>query len=394
MKKTFQDKFTHVKGQRCPICDLPVTNTPFGKVVYACEGCGRSFVREEKKMITIENYLDPENIFQFDNYTYLSPAFQNLLREEKQKYQMNSPFNRMGIVVGHMGRYVKWAEYGEQCIQTNRFEEAIHSMVFALHDYQINAGFWLNIAQITCNFDMFDICDRAITIARKLDPKYEPLKRITRRINDYRQNFIKFIENLTPTQKISNSILKIVDNNLRIGNLPRALVRLKQALQFDPSNPMIWDNIASISLEMGDINSGKEALEKSMAINSQNPFVHYIYMNYYLLIDNIPMAIQKVKDALALDPNNPRFQAKLQQMEGAIKMNNREPNNRFDFGYATLSTEEIWLKFSKIRTKDNNKVNIINKLSSWIAEQVRQRGDIIPYPDIYQKTKKFVQLYF
>ena len=61
----------------------------------------------------------------------------------------------------------------------------------------------------------------------------------------------------------------------------------------------------------------KKAIEKSLSINHRNPDVHYLAMNLYLAQDNFPMAIQKVKDALALDPNNPRFQAKLRELEGA-----------------------------------------------------------------------------
>ena len=82
---------------------------------------------------------------------------------------------------------------------------------------------------------------------------------------------------------------------------------------------MAWNNIASVSFELGDIITGKEALDKSLAINPSNPLTHYLYMNLYIAQDNIPMAIQKVKDALALDPNNQRFQDKLRELEGATR---------------------------------------------------------------------------
>ena len=89
---------------RCPRCDLPVVDTQYTTVVYVCARCGRSYVHEEGKLITIEAYLDPENIFQFENYTELSPTFQNLMKEEKNKYEINSPINRMGI------RWIIWKD--------------------------------------------------------------------------------------------------------------------------------------------------------------------------------------------------------------------------------------------------------------------------------------------
>ena len=317
MKKTFEGKFPNNKKMRCPQCDLPVIDTVNTRVVNACAGCGRSFVREKKKMVTIEEYLDPENIFQFENFANLSPTFQNLLREERNRYEMNSPMNQMGIVVDHLERYKGWAEHGMRCLQTNHMEEGAYSMIMALHDFQINPGFWLNIAQIATNFDMFEISDRAVAIARKLDPNYEALNRIVGRLNEYRRNWKQEFGGLNSNQKRSLSVNKIAEELIRNENYSRASFRLKQVVEFDPSFQMAWNNLASISFRLDDIITLEKAIEKSLSINPRNPDAHYLAMNLYIAQDNFPMAIQKVKDALALDPNNQRFQAKLRQLEGA-----------------------------------------------------------------------------
>ncbi len=321
--KTFQGKFPHIKGMRCPRCDLPVVDTPHTTIVYACAGCGRSYVHKEGKMITIEAYLDPENIFQFENYTELSPTFQALLKEERNQYEMNSPMNRIGIVEDHLERYRVWAKHGFQCMQMNQMEEAVYSMVMALRDDQTNPRIWLNIAQMITNFNMDEIADRAIAIAQELEPNYKALPRTLKRIKASRKNWKKNYRTLSENQKKSASLQIIAEEGIKRNNFPRSLIRLKQSVAFDSTNQRAWNNIASLSLQLGDINTGKDALEKSLSINSHDPNVHYIYMNLYLAQDNFPMAIQKVKDALALDPNNSRFKAKLRELENSMISNSQ-----------------------------------------------------------------------
>ncbi|MHA1647513.1 MAG: tetratricopeptide repeat protein [Promethearchaeota archaeon] len=366
MKKTFEGKFPNNKRMRCPRCDLPVIDTINTRIVHACAGCGRSFVRENEKMVTIEEYLDPEHIFQFENYANLSPTFQNLLREERNRYEMNSPMNKMGIVVDHLERYKGWAEHGMGCLQTNQMEEGAYSMIMALHDFQINPGFWLNIAQIATNFDMFEISDRAVAIARKLDPNYEALNRIVGRLNTYRRNWKLEFGGLNSNQKRSLSVNKIAEESLRNGNFPRAFFRLKQVVEFDPSFQMGWNNLASVSFRLDDISMLKKAIEKSLSINPRNPNAHYFAMNIYISQNNFPMAIQKVKDALALDPNNQRFQAKLRQLENAMMPNNiqfspppnktsrrnvpeyRKPVKKIGQNQKSARKINIWIKIKKI----------------------------------------------
>ena len=69
-------------------------------------------------------------------------------------------------------------------------------------------------------------------------------------------------------------------------------------------------------------------------------------------------------------------------------------NDPTDFGYGFISNEDIRSKFDSIQLKNSNKYNLIKELSTWINEQAEQSGKYGLYPDIYHKTKEFVQTFF
>ncbi|QEE17511.1 hypothetical protein DSAG12_03348 [Promethearchaeum syntrophicum] len=67
-------------------------------------------------------------------------------------------------------------------------------------------------------------------------------------------------------------------------------------------------------------------------------------------------------------------------------------NTTYDFGFSTISNEEIIARFDEIHLHTKLKIEIHNQLAKWIDEQARIRGLFIPYPDIFLKTEEFVNL--
>ncbi len=73
-------------------------------------------------------------------------------------------------------------------------------------------------------------------------------------------------------------------------------------------------------------------------------------------------------------------------------LDKREMTATFDFGFKLISNEEIQAQFNEIRLHVKLKNEIHNQLAKWIDEQAQQRGVFIPYPDIYLKSEKYIEL--
>ena len=318
-QKMFEDKFPNHNGARCPLCAHPIIETPNMSVVYACTGCNRSFVRENDSMITIETYLDPDQIFQFDCTDGLSPSYQKLLIEEERASFQKQPFGNLGISVQMLEEFRGWADLGFVCLQQQKLEETIYCMAKALHDFYWNSGFWLNIAQMSANLWMFDMAERAIAIVQKMEPNYEALPRIKARIHAFHNEWKLKNNKLPNAVKRGNVLQRISEDALRHRNYRRALIRMKQAIFVDSTNQMVWTNIGSLSLQNGDPNTSKEAFEKAISLDPNNANAHYQYMNYFLLIDDFQTALKEVSIALKLDPSNSRYQAKFYELESKTK---------------------------------------------------------------------------
>jgi DNA-directed RNA polymerase subunit RPC12/RpoP len=84
--KTFKEKFPHIEGMRCPRCDLPVVDTPYTTIVYACAGCERSFVHEEETMI--ENPNCSQDIVKYPCHSTWSFQFRANIINGKMTYDM------------------------------------------------------------------------------------------------------------------------------------------------------------------------------------------------------------------------------------------------------------------------------------------------------------------
>jgi len=76
------------------------------------------------------------------------------------------------------------------------------------------------------------------------------------------------------------------------------------------------------------------------------------------------------------------------------QLDNKNSTDSFDFGFGFLSNEEIRSQFNRFHLKNSNKYNLIKELSTWINEQAEQCGKYGLYPDIYHKSKEFVQTFF
>jgi len=75
------------------------------------------------------------------------------------------------------------------------------------------------------------------------------------------------------------------------------------------------------------------------------------------------------------------------------KLDNNEINKTsYDFNFSIISNEEIWSRFNEIHEHVKQKNELHKQLAKWIDEQAQQRRIFIPYPEIYHKTKEFLDL--
>ena len=98
--------------------------------------------------------------------------------------------------------------------------------------------------------------------------------------------------------------------------------------------------------------------------------------------------INIIKEVLSDNLSNSSIQNTLKN----TKLDNNETNNTFDFGFSIISNEEIRSRFNEIHEHVKQRSALHNQLAKWINEQAQQRRIFIPYPEIYHKTKEFIDL--
>ena len=320
-----KDKNSQYPKLRCPVCDLQeIAPTP--KITYSCPGCGKVFIRKDGKFVIMEAYLDPNNHFQFDLTENLSPEFHELAGKEKDVKSQDNIIRRQGIIVNHLESYQKWAERGTFCLKNQLFEESIYCFLRAVHDFDFNPMFWLNIALVSSNFNFFEIARRAVAIAEKIDPNHELLGKIVRRIETEHQNWTRDTISLSEEVKLGRRLYKIAEDNLRKGNLPRAEIRLRQSLDKDPSNHLALNNLGTVLMQLNQVDEGEKFIQKVLTMNPDNADAHYNLMNVYLVRNNLPKAIACAKEAVRLEPNNTRFRKKLREMEEGVRQEQGQMN--------------------------------------------------------------------
>ena len=98
--------------------------------------------------------------------------------------------------------------------------------------------------------------------------------------------------------------------------------------------------------------------------------------------------LNEVETKLTSNLPNSNFQNSLKD----TKLDKRELINNFDFGFESISNEEIRARFDEIQLHFKLKNELHNQLAKWIDEQAQIRDIFIPYPDIYHKTNDFIEL--
>ena len=73
-----------------------------------------------------------------------------------------------------------------------------------------------------------------------------------------------------------------------------------------------------------------------------------------------------------------------------VRENEIEIRTKFQLGFASISIEEIETRYRQLKESGSQKYEIINKLTSWAQKATSARGESIPYPEIFQKIKTFV----
>ena len=318
-QRIFENQYNHIEGDRCELCGLPAMTPPYNQIVYGCSGCGRSFIILDGKRTTIEKFLDPENILQLENLEGFSPQFQLILEEQTKMRKMADPVAQLGMIPNFLGAFRPWADHAFKLMSGGLGEEALFAFVLACHDHYTNAGFWLNIAQITANFELFDIAERAIFIAKKVEPNYEALPRIIQRVHAFKKRSDSVFQNMKQNERKSHNLVKMGFVSYQSGLTQRGINRIKQAIQMDENNAAAWTNLGSLYLPQGENQLAAEAFQRALNLDPSNPTVVYNMMNFYVLRNDYSTAIKMVEKAVELDPHNPRFQQKLAQLRNLHK---------------------------------------------------------------------------
>ncbi len=324
-------------GASCPICAFPIINLPMGgpfgdltpnsDITHSCDRCGRGFVKIDNELLTIEQYLDPDNLLDLENYEGFSPRFQELLSREPNFRNMANNFNPMQPMVFSTGRYRAWEEHTGVCQQKDNLEEGFYSYMMFLHDVPYNPAFWRNIARTTSHLYLFSVSNRALSFARKLEPQAAYLNQIKSLI----QSNQKSRDDSYPTASTEKEYISIGLNRIGIfdqecGMAPRALTRYKQAVEIDRENFSAWSNLGSLYIRMKENTLALKALNTALSLNPDNPMIYYNLSNCYTMANDLPKAIEFIKKALALFPNNQRMQTKLLQTEIMMESGKFDPD--------------------------------------------------------------------
>ncbi len=311
----YRDQFGHLEGPRCKLCGLPILIQHDTKILYGCPGCLRSFVKAQNGWITIEEYLDPDRILFLDDISGLSSEFQQLMNIAKENEELAQIGSQLGVVADLLGAYKLWADFGFKCMRNHHSEEALFSMVMALHDYHWNWGYWLNVAQMAANLYLFEIADRAIKIVEVMEPDYEPLARIRYRNHEFQNRIQQKYCFSSKNSKYSVSIMQIATDAFQAQHQNRAILRLKQSINLDPKNGEAWMYLGLAYINIKDGDQGELALTRALELLPNNALIYYYLMNVSILRLDSYTAIQMVKKAIELDPMNQRFLNKLLELE-------------------------------------------------------------------------------
>ena len=64
-------------------------------------------------------------------------------------------------------------------------------------------------------------------------------------------------------------------------------------------------------------------------------------------------------------------------------------NSSFSFSFSSLPNEEISEKINTFNAQGKSKMDMKNNLITWIAKELKLRGESVPYPTIFQKVGKY-----
>ncbi|MHA1520470.1 MAG: tetratricopeptide repeat protein [Promethearchaeota archaeon] len=316
ISKPFENQYRQRPGEKCQICGLPIIPRNHDPIVYRCSGCGRGFVNFEEKLVTIEQYLDPNNVLQLENYEGFSAKFKECLQTDGKNSEMADVFARStGIVTNFLGSYEPWSDLAKNCMYKNQMEEALYSFVMSLRDYPENAGFWLNIAQIAANFRQFDMANKAIFVVKNLNPYYEPLQRNINKIKALNNSIDKENKGLTEPQIQGRAFYMIGELALRVYNFKRAEFRLEQAIGFDENCEPAWHNLGPVYLHEEKYDKAEHALLRALEFQPDNGGIYYNLTALFRRKGDIVVAKEMIKEAIRLEPHNARFIQKLEELE-------------------------------------------------------------------------------
>lgn len=318
-KPDYSGKYNHIKGERCKICNIPIIQESVDKIIYGCMGCGRSFIFHENEWKTLEEYLDPDKILDFDNITGMSQEYMDLIKKEEKNQKERSLMAKTGVVLDFMEAYKPWSDLGFKCMQTGRIEEAIFCMTKALHDFYWNWGFWLNIAQLTVPLGLIEISKRAIRVVEIMDPNYEALDRIRTRIQMVELDLKNQINSAkTDINFHCNALTFLAEYNFRNTNFKRAIYRYQQLFSKFNGDYNDWMNYGGALLFDLRLKKSEKALKKALKLAKTDKNRAEVYFNLINLANvknDKKQALKWAKKASSLDPNNLRLRMKIKEVQ-------------------------------------------------------------------------------
>ena len=179
---------------------------------------------------------------------------------------------------------------------------------------------------------------------------------------------------------------------LKLGNLNKAIIVLKEAIKFNPNNPSLLTNLAIVLSEKGDYLKSEDTYLKVINLTSTQFLGYYNYSLFLYNQNRFEESLKAIKKAQKIVPSAPEGEEIKNKILERLS-SNKETTNNLENAYLAIENEDWERSFYHLsKIIDSKKNSKFIAAVTYLPEKYQSKfGDIKQFnPQHLVKCKRFL----
>jgi tetratricopeptide (TPR) repeat protein len=379
----------------CPNCGWKNSTS---KRVTACFNCQTGMISVDGKWCKVNDYIDPEGFYIPTLKNFKTRKINKI--ENKQK-EFFGNLENINVPLGYHDIVQDWKKLSLQYHYRKQWDSGLLCIIEAINIDPYDSPLWRDLHNFGMESGFIELSYNAAKFLLSFRPEDYIKFNFNQIFKDKKKKLILFQRGMTHCNR---------------QEFEKGFSCFRTGLKMDQTKDYNIDlnfGMGWAYFHMKEFNRALPYFEKVLE-SKDSSFIPHIEnsCNYkigliHIVNNRFKESLPYLEKALSADPTDEVIKNWINVAQLGIKDpikhrvitsvgNIKEPdrkvkNDSFDFGFSFITNREIISHFNKIRLKNKNKYDLISELSDWINEKAQKQGKNIIYPEIYQKTEKFVQ---